>query len=404
MTGMPVTLDQDFIHDPYTLYQRLRTEAPVTRITLPRGLGAWLVTRYEDARVALAEPTLSKDPVGARELFPRRDEAAAPYMEQLDGHMLNSDPPDHTRMRKLVNKAFTAGTVDRLRPRIAEIAAGLLDEMAGKDEVDLLDAYAFPLPITVICELLGVPQGDRDDFRQWSNVMLSAVEWPKVAAASQSMARYLAELIESKRAAPGQDLMTDLIGATEDGDRLSHPELVAMAFLLLVAGHETTVNLIGNAVFALLRNPEQLAALRADPELLPGAVEEFLRYESPVHLSTIRYTTEPFQVGGVRIPEGQFLLVSLCSANRDTERFAGGDTLDVTRKATGHLAFGHGIHYCLGAPLARLEGRLAIGALLERFPDLALAADPAELRWRFSTLLRGLERLPVRLRRASSAT
>jgi cytochrome P450 len=400
-TSAPVRWDEDFIQDPYSVYRRLRDEAPVRQVIMPRGLKVWLVTRYADAREALADPRLHKDMRPASELFRRhstRTGETEQFGEDLASHMLNSDPPDHTRLRRLVAKAFTVRRVELLRPRIAEITEELLAGIAGQDEVDLVDSVAFPLPVTVICDLLGVPHADRDDFREWSNTLLSAGGTDLVRSAATSMAAYLSGLVGGKRDNPADDMLTALVQASEDGDRLSETELVSMAFLLLVAGHETTVNLIANGVLALLRNPDQLAALRADPALLPGALEEFLRYESPVNHATLRYTTAPVTLAGVEIPAEEFVLVSLGSANRDGERFAGPDRLDVTRAAGGHLAFGHGIHFCLGAPLARLEGQIAIGRLIDRFPGLGLAADPGELRWRNSTLLRGLESLPVRLR------
>jgi cytochrome P450 len=312
--------------------------------------------------------------------------------------MLNSDPPDHTRLRRLVATAFTMRRVELLRPRVAEITEDLLAGLAGQDEVDLVDAFAFPLPVTVICELLGVPHADRDAFRAWSTTLVSAGEAETLAVAGRDMAAYLRQLIAAKRAAPADDMVSALVQAHEDdGDRLTEAELVAMAFLLLVAGHETTVNLIANGVLALLRHPDQLAALRGDPALLSGAVEEFLRYDGPISHATLRYTVEPVELSGVTIPAGEFVVVSLSSANRDGDRFPDADRLDITRAAGGHLAFGHGIHFCLGAPLARLEGQIAIGRLLDRFPGLSLAVDPDQLRWRNSTLLRGLESLPVRL-------
>jgi len=265
------------------------------------------------------------------------------------------------------------------------------------DPVDLIDHFAFPLPMTVICELLGVPDGDRQEFRAWSTTVLSDAPDQEVRAASTAMADYLVDLLAVKRAKPADDLLTGLIQARDHEDRLNEQELVSMVFVLLVAGHETTVNLIGNGTLALLRHPDQLARLRQDPSLVPGAVEELLRYNGPVNLATMRYTTEPVRLGDVEIPAGEFVLVSLASANHDDRRFADPERLDIGREATGHLAFGHGIHYCLGAPLARLEGEVAFRQLFDRFPGLRLAAAPAELRWRNSTLIRGLVRLPVHL-------
>ena len=397
-TSTSMQLDSAFVHDPYTFYRRLREEAPVRAVVMPRGLKVWLVTRYADAREALTNPALRKDLRPVQHLFERHQTrtSTGDFGADLTAHMLNSDPPDHTRLRKLVAKAFTTRRVELLRPRIEEITDDLLAALSGA--VDLIEGFAFPLPVTVICELLGVPHDDRDDFRAWSSALVAGASAESVGAAAVAMSGYLHALIDTKRAAPEDDMLTALIHAQEDGDELTEVELVSMAFLLLVAGHETTVNLIGNAVLALLRNPDQFAALRADPGLLPGAVEEFLRYESPVNHATLRYTVAPVAIGGTTIPADEFVAISLASANRDDDRFGpAADTLDVTRAAAGHMAFGHGIHFCLGAPLARLEGQIAIGGLVARFPGMSLAVEPADLRWRNSSLLRGLEHLPVRL-------
>ncbi|HJQ45167.1 MAG TPA: cytochrome P450 [Amycolatopsis sp.] len=396
----PIHLDLDFIQHPHAAYQRLRVEAPVRPAIMPRGLRVWLVTAYSDAKALLADPRLSKDNGRVRELFEARvpSNGGPAFASSLAAHMLNTDPPDHTRLRKLVNKAFTAGTVSRLRPRIGQIADELLDEVAAAASVDLLESFAFPLPITVIGELLGVPGEDRGSFGHWSNTIVSAASPELLQQHSAEMAAYLGTLIATKRAHPTQDLLSGLIHVSDEGDRLSEVELLSMAFLLLVAGHETTVNLIGNGVLALLQHPDQLAALRADSSLLPGAVEEFLRFEGPVNIATLRVTKEPVQIGDAEIPAGEFVMVSLLAANRDGERFADPGTLDITRPAGGHLAFGHGIHYCVGAPLARLEAEIALGKLLDRFGKIELDGEPAALRWRDSTLMRGLQALPVRVR------
>jgi cytochrome P450 len=325
----------------------------------------------------------------------------------MDLHMLNSDPPDHGRLRRLVNKAFTARQVERLRPRITAITTGLLDDMADQgaqrgqgvqSEVDLLASFAFPLPITVICELLGVPPADQDDFRAWSATIVSDIPAPEVFQAhATAMARYFMTLLAAKRQQPRDDLLSALLAARDDEDRLSENELVSMAFLLLVAGHETTVNLIASGMLALLLNPAELARLRADPSLTGGAVEELLRYVNPVSNATFRCAAEPLELGGVRIGRGDPVLVSLSGANRDPARFGDPDRLDLGRDSSGQLAFGHGIHYCLGAPLARLEAGIAISGLLSRFGSISLAVPAASLRWRPSTLIHGLEALPVRL-------
>ncbi|MCP2169518.1 cytochrome P450 family protein [Goodfellowiella coeruleoviolacea] len=404
MRGTPTTevrwLDESFTNDPYALYAELRKSGPAHQVVLPSGLKVWLITGYEEARAALADPSVSKDGRAFQAVFDKHVTNPAErgeFADVLSAHMLNSDPPDHTRLRKLVTKAFTARRIEQLRPRIEEITAELLDQMAGKDEVELLDAFAFPLPITVICELLAVPMDDRDAFRDWSNTIISGRGDDAMRDASMAMAGYLTQLIAHKRANPGDDMFSALIQASDEDDRLNEAELISMAFLLLVAGHETTVNLIGNGVLALLRHPDQLAALRADFGLLPNAIEEFLRYEGPVNTATLRFTTQPLRLGEVVIPAEEIVLVALASANRDPGRFADPDKLDITRPTSGHVAFGHGIHYCLGAPLARLEGEIAIRRLLERFPNLRLAADPVELSWRGSTIVHGLRTLPVGL-------
>jgi len=398
-----VQLDERFMADPHALYEMLRRDRPVTKARLSNGPRIWLVTRYGDVRAALTDPRLAKDSAGLADVFDRRmpgDQPRVRFGQELSVHMLNADPPDHTRLRKLVSRGFTGRAIAGLRPRIETIATELADAMAVSmatgDAVDLVDEFAFPLPMTVICEILGVPGARRNDFRRWSNTLLSAAPVEQRAAAAAAMGEYLKRLVADKREHPGEDMLSAIVAAGEDADQLSGGEAVSMAFLLLVAGHETTVNLIGNGVLALLRNPDQRARLRADQSLLPAAVEEFLRLDSPVNLATMRFTAEPVTIAGVEIPAGEIVLLALGSANRDPARYDHPDELDL-RRDTSNLAFGHGIHHCLGAPLARLEGEIAFRVLLERFPDLALAGLPGELVWRNSTLFRGLTRLPVRL-------
>lgn len=395
MASEPIKLYRRFLQDPHPVYQRLREEGPVQQAILFPRLRVWLVTRYAEAKQLLGDPRLSKDSTRALEIFPPG--TAGAYASSLSAHMLNSDPPDHTRLRKLVNKAFTAGAVSRLRPRIEQMTDELLDDMAAGSTVDLMESFAFPLPISVICELLGVPESDRGTFGAWTKPFVAATSPDELRQAHEELTAYLIALVDAKRAAPAEDLLSDLARVSEEGDRLSPAELVSMAFLLLVAGHETTVNLIGNSVLALLQNPDQMAALRADPSLLPNAVEEFLRLDGPINIATVRFTTEPVLVGEVEIPSGELVMISVLAANRDGDRFAEPDDLDITRPAGGHLAFGHGIHYCVGAPLARLEAEIALGRLLSRFGTLALDAEPAALQWRDSTLIHGLHNLPVRL-------
>ena len=390
-------LGAEYFSDPYSVHARLRAQRPVARVIMPGGTPAWLVTGYAQARAALTDPRLLKLPKGWR---PDPDSLLA----SLDLHMLNLDPPDHERLRKLVNKAFTARRVQELRPRITAITAGLLDDMSTRREVDLLASFAFPLPITVICELLGVPVADRDQFRAWSaTIVADTVSSEVFQAHATAMTGYFQALLAARRREPADDLLSALVAARDEEDRLSENELLSMAFLLLVAGHETTVNLIASGMLALLLNPGELARLRADPSLLNGAVEELLRYVNPVNNATFRFTSEPVQIGGVPIGPGEVVLVSLSGANRDPSRYADPDRLDLGRDSGGHLAFGHGIHYCLGAPLARLEAEIAFAGLLERFGSMTLAVPEDELRWRPSTLIHGLESLPVRLSGSETA-
>lgn len=389
-----VALDTAFLGDPHRLFTRLREREPVCVAELPGGERFWLVTRYEDVRAVLTDPAIGKDAAGLL----RAQGLPGPAEDSMQTHMLNSDPPDHTRLRRLISKVFTGRAVERLRPRIAELADDLIAAVAAHDEVDLLAEFAYPLPLTVICELLGVDTDDRDDFRRWSTTIAGTGTLREMRDASARMRAYLVSSIARKRARPRSDLLSELVHARDGSDALSERELVSTSFLLLFAGHETTVNLIASGTLALLRNPDQWAALRADRSLIPGAIEEFLRYESPVNLTSSRYTKRATRIGGVDIPAGEFVVVALGSANRDAARFADPDGVRISRPTGGHLAFGHGIHYCLGAPLARLEGEIAFDRLLTAFPDLSLAVDPDRLTWRESAHIRGLTTLPVRLR------
>jgi cytochrome P450 len=391
----PVRLNREFIQHPHELYRRLRAEGPAHPVTISGSVPAWLITRYGEARRLLNDPRLGKDHAKVLELFPPG--TGSNHDTALAAHMLHSDPPDHTRLRRLVSKAFTARTVDRLRPRIERTADELLDGIAASDRVDLIESFALPLPLQVISSMLGVPKDDQPKFKDWTEPLITRALPEERQLAHDALTNYLQGLIAAKRAEPTDDLISELVGATDQGDRLSEPELLAMVFLLIVAGYETTVNLIGNGVLALLHNPSQLAELRADPTLLPGAVEEFLRYDSPLNLATIRFTTVPITVGGVHIPADQFVLISLLAANHDGDQFDHPDQLDVRRTDSAHLAFGHGIHYCLGAPLARLEGQVALGRLLRRFRTIELDTEAPPPRYRTSTLMRGLESLPLRL-------
>ena len=321
-------------------------------------------------------------------------------MKPLSRNMLDTDPPDHERLRALVSKAFTPRLIERMRPRVRAIADELLDAVQDKGEMDLIDDYAFPLPITVIAELLGVSAEDRNKFREWSNAAVSGDTTQEYVERillphMQAFTGYLREMFDEKRRNPRDDLISALVQAEEAGDKLGEDELLGMVFLLLIAGHETTVNLIGNGVLALLTHPDQLRRLREDPALIKPAIEELLRYDGPVETSTERFAREDVQIGDIIVQRGEMVLVVLASADHDPERFEDPDDLDITRADNKHLAFGKGIHFCLGAPLARMEGQIAINTLLRRMPDLRLKDPPEFLIWRPGLLLRGLKGLPV---------
>ncbi|MEU6175715.1 cytochrome P450 [Streptantibioticus parmotrematis] len=401
----PTLFTWEFASDPYPAYAWLREHAPVRRTTLPSGVDAWLVTRYADARQALADARLSKNPVHHSEQAAHaKGKVGIPGERgaELMTHLLNIDPPDHTRLRRLVSKAFTPRGTAAFEPRVQELTRGLIDAFTARGSADLIHEFAFPLPIYAICDLLGVPAEDQDDFRDWAGAMIRHGGGPRggVARAVKRMRSYLLELIHRKRADLGDDLISGLIRASDHGEHLTENEAAAMAFILLFAGFETTVNLIGNGTYALLRHPVQRALLQdalaaGDTALLDTAIEELLRWDGPVEIATWRFATEALTLGGQRIGEGEPVLVVLAAADRDPERFAGPDTLDLARRDNPHLGFGHGIHYCLGAPLARLEGRTALAQLLTRLPDLQLAQDPDDLRWRGGLIMRGLRTLPV---------
>lgn len=364
----------ELIADPYSVYARLREAGPVHRITGTDGLPAWLVTRYSDVRQAIADPRLSLD---KRNATPGGYHGLA-LPPALDANLLNMDPPDHTRIRRLVSQAFTPRRIALLREPIRKTADLLLDAIAPHGHADLIGSYAAPLPITVICELLGVAPRDRQDFRSWTDALVAPdpARPEKAKEAVRAMLGFFTGLLAAKRAAPADDLLSALIAVRDDEDRLTEDELMSLAFLILFAGYENTVHLIGNATLALLSHPDQLAALRADPGLLGSAVEELARYDGPAPLAIRRFPTEDVTIGGVGIPAGETVLLSLAAAHRDPRRFTDPDRLDLGRDATAHLALGHGIHYCLGAPLARMETEIALVALLE-----GSLSWPSTFRW-----------------------
>lgn len=375
----------DLASNPYPVYAALRTKGAVHRVLVPGSGESWLVVTHDAARAALTDPRLSND---IRHSASWRGDGG----HAIGRNMLQTDPPHHTRLRRLVAARFTAGSVAALRPRIEAVALGLLDALPERGTADLVARYALPLPVTVICDLLGVPTTDRAAFHAWSDELVMPTSPEAATAAVAALTGYLADLIAPGRAERATGLLGDLVTASD----LTSEELLGMAFLILVAGHETTVDLISGTVHALLTHPDQLALLRADPALTEAAVEESLRYNSPVHATAFRFATQPLDIGGTRIEAGDSVLVSLAAASRDPLRFPEPDRFDLRRPTRGHLGFGHGLHHCLGAPLARAETAVALRLLLRHRPTLAFATDPGTLTWRSSTLLRGLAELPLR--------
>ncbi len=394
--------DPNFKANPYPIYAQLRSTAPVHHVTLPDGRGVWLVTRYDDVASVLKDERFAKDWRNAPS--PEQLTHLSPVSKELAklqiGNFLYVDPPDHQRLRGLVSKAFTPRLIERMRGRVQAIADALLDAVQDKGEMDPIGDYAYPLAITVITELLGVPAEDRHKFREWSITAVSLDRTQEYVEKifvphMRALTDYLQAISEEKRKEPEDDLISALVRAEESGDKLSEDELLGTLFLLLVAGSETTVNLIGNGTLALLQHPDQLQELRDDPSLIEAAVEELLRYGAPFEISTERFAREDVAIGETVIPKGEVVMAVVAAANRDPERFPEPNTLDITRKDNKHLGFGKGIHFCLGAPLARMEGQIAIGTLLRRMPNLQLKGSPESLTWRPGLILRGLEGLPV---------
>ena len=389
----------DFKRNPHPTYAAMRARDPVVHHPgLGEGMLIWFVTRYDDVQAVLADngtfvldPQMAFDPADPRlAMFAN----GHPVMDLVNNNLLNKDGENHRRLRALVQKAFTPRMVERLRPRVQAIADELLDHVAADGQMDLIDAYAFPLPIIVILEMLGIPPEDRNQFRIWSDAFVTPDFTPgaeeRFIRSMTDFTDYLRVLFAQRRAEPRADLVTALLEAEDAGDRLSEQELFSMVVLLIVAGHETTVGLIGNAALTLMQHPEQMQALRNDPALTPLAVEEILRYEGPVERTITRYVARETVLAGRTLRQGDLVIAVVGSANRDAEQFAEADRFDMARNPQRHLGFGHGVHYCLGAPLARLEGEIAVNTLLRRLPGLRLAADPVTLTWRTQPLFHGL--------------
>ena len=387
-------MDPEFLADPYPTYHRLRDEDPVHHSPLD----FWVLTRYEDVAAVLRDPRFIKEPLVS--MVAARFGVTVPPGVGLS--MLDRDPPDHTRLRSLVSKAFTPRVVEGLRPRIQKIVDDLITRAEAVGRMDLIEEFAYPIPVNVICEMLGVPIEDHERFKGWSLDIARGLDsvWlppeseiPKRSgAARHAIGDYIRELIAERRASPRGDLLSALIAAEEAGDKLSEDELIATCILLLIAGHETTVNLIGNGTLALLRHPEELRRLRETPGLITSAVEELLRYDGPVQ-RTARITSTEVTIGGRTIGKGEMVMPFIGAADRDPSQFSDPDRLDLGRTDNRHIAFGWGIHFCLGAPLARVEGQIAIDTLVRRLPRLTLVDDEPEHRQ--SLTLRGLKALPV---------
>jgi len=399
--GRSFASNPELLADPYAFYRMLRAGG---RACFVPGLfgGAWIVTSHEIASSVLRSKQFIKEghTIVAPERLAALPRQADEFTERRRHNMIFRDPPAHTRLRGLVTQAFTPRMVERLRPRIVDLAEELLDSVAPRGQMDLIADFAFPLPIIVIAELLGVPPADRNRLKEWSTDLTATVnpaasddDMARASSAAAAFDDYMRAVVEERRREPRADLISDLIRVQQEGDRLTTGELLMTCKLLLSAGHETTVNLIGNGMLALLQHPEQRVRLAADPSLLPNAVEELLRYDGPVQM-TMRFAGDSLPLGAASTARGDFVVVLLGAANRDLVQFSDPDVLDITRaNAHTHLAFGAGIHYCLGGPLARIEGEIAIGALLRRLPTLALTGAP--LAWRSNPVLRGLRALPV---------
>lgn len=387
-----------FKSNPYPVLAELRSYDPVHLLSTSDGRNTWLVTRYEDVDLVLRDERFMKDQEKLQGKEGLADKPASPA-DLFGLGMSKFDPPDHTRLRLLVNPAFSPRQIERWSGRIQEIADELIDRVEAKGQMDLLEEFAFPLPLTVILEMLGIPVEDNQVLHQWTRTIVDALDDPvafeQAGEQLQQYYNYLVALVSRKQRAPTEDLISQWLRGNAEGDRLSERELVVMIFLLIMAGYQTTGTLISNGMLALLTHPQQLALLKARPELCKTAVEELLRYQSPLMLGTFSWAREDIELGGKLIRCGDLVLVSLAGANRDSQAFPDPDRLDITRQENAHLAFSRGAHYCLGAPLARLEGQIAFNTLLRRLPTIRLQVDPAALVWRPGAMIQGLPHLPV---------
>jgi len=373
----------------------LRERGPIHRVLMPTGTPAWLVVRHQEAVAALSDNRLSVAAMMEAGVLDGGKLTTEQRHALLKG-LTNVDPPDHRRLRGLVSGVFTARRIEALRPWISRLTDELIAAFADRGHVELMEEFAIPLPMLVICELLGIPEADRTRFRALSRTFISGLGSPDFSVDDAlEFTAYLRDLIAQKRERPDDALISAMIQARDEGDALTEDELTSMATLMIIAGHDTTLSLIGNGMYLLMIEPERARRLRAEPGLLPDAIDEFLRLESPVPFGNIRAAVSPIDFGETRVQPGEVVIIGLQSANRDQAQFAAPDGYDVTREGGRHLAFGHGIHYCLGAPLARLEAELAIGTLLRRFPDLRLAVPPTDLTWSQALFVHRLDALPL---------
>lgn len=388
-----------FKEDAYEIYKESRKKQPILFVNQVEIGKEWLITRYEDALPLLKDNRLKKDWTNVFSQDIKNMYLSVDNSDHLTTHMLNSDPPNHSRLRSLVQKAFTPKMIAQLDGRIERIADDLISDIERKGTLNLVDDYSFPLPIIVISEMLGIPKEDQAKFRIWSHAVIASPETPEEIKETEKQLSefitYLQYLVDIKRKEPKEDLVSALILAESEGHKLSARELYSMIMLLIVAGHETTVNLITNTVLALLENPNQLQLLKDNPKLIDSTIEEGLRYYSPVEVTTARWAAEPFQIHHQTIQKGDMVIIALASANRDETVFENPEIFDITRENNRHIAFGHGSHFCLGAPLARLEAKIAITTLFNRMPELKIKGNREEIKWQGNYLMRSLEELPL---------
>lgn len=402
--GSITELSNEFFQNPHATYKILNDRGPVNQVEFPNGMRAWLVTDYDTAKAVLSDPTVSKDlygPAGASAQI--NGNVKLRLDPPVNNNMMYADPPRHTRLRSIVMKALSGRAIEEFMPRVNEIATSLLKGLADKESVDLIGDYGLPFAITVMSELLGVPTSDRTIFQSWLSTQLSTAGVDEKYAAASNFKNYVSRLTDQRRECVGTDLLSELIHEADQGEQLSQEELVATVNALLLGSQETTASLIGNASLLILKDQRLFDDLRHDTDLIDPFLDEVLRYEGSVHMATYRFTTEAITLGSQTIDPGQILLVSLASANRDPKQFENPSKVDPFRAQNRHIAFGYGIHRCVGAALARKEVHIALSRLLEAYPEMTLDVPLQDLRWQSSVITRGLLKMPVRMGRCSLA-